>query len=105
MLRRLAGPVALPVGGSPIVSAGRATPHRGPSRGQCPGTRAGDWPGHRHLRDANLVTRDARHIFLAPIFHHQRRYHAWSAALRRPYARVSTTHPIIGFLLLPLMER
>src|SRR6266568_6902483 len=104
MRLKLAGPVVSPVDDTPIASAARVTPRRGPSRGRCPGTRAGDWPGHRHLRDTDLPTRDAQHVCLAPVFHRQRRYHGWSVTLRRPCARVSATPPTMWFVVLPLVE-
>src|SRR5438552_3288462 len=105
MLPRPAGPVVWLVDDNLIVSAARVTLHREPSRGRCPGTRAGDWPAHRHLRGAARVTQDAPQISLAPVFHHQRRYHAWSATLRHPSARVSVTPPTIWFVSLPPVER
>src|SRR5437667_10210920 len=101
MLLRLAGPVVSPVDVRPIGSVAHVTPHREPLRGRYPGTRAGDWPAHRHLRDAALLPRDARQLSLVPCSHRQRRYHAWSAALRHPSERVSATPPIIWFVLLP----
>src|SRR6266567_7782367 len=98
MLLRLAGPVALPVDDTLVVSAAHVTPHREPSRGRCPGTRAGGWPGHRHLRDAALLTQDARQISLEPCSHHQRRYHGGSVRLRHPSATVSAPPPTMWFL-------